>query len=126
VVTSAPAPSAPASSAAPSIVTVTTTISNTPYQCACTPSPIATTSGTLTCPAANGMTYTSACGAKYVVECSVDRFGDDSKYNQNSQRWKRLTNIPFQFQTEELPPQTHSMNVSKPAVIPPPALLYLG
>jgi hypothetical protein len=72
-------------------VTVTTTISNTGYQCACTPTsvfvasssstssnaPAATATGALSCPANNGATYTSSCGSVYAIECAADRYGND-------------------------------------------------
>ncbi|KAJ5055029.1 hypothetical protein J3E74DRAFT_181371, partial [Bipolaris maydis] len=57
-------------------VTVTTTISNTGYQCACTPTSFPTPTP-VTCPADNGSTYTTTCGAKYAVECAQDRYGND-------------------------------------------------
>lgn len=72
--TSAPATSTPSGTT----VTVTTTISNTGYQCACTPTSFPKPTP-VTCPADNGSTYTTTCGAKYAVECAQDRYGNDSK-----------------------------------------------
>lgn len=83
-------------------VTVTTTISGKGYQCACTPTgglasgpapsgaastaaasapaASATPGASLDCPASDGSTYTSSCGATYKIECYSDRYGDDSTY----------------------------------------------
>ncbi|KAI4947330.1 hypothetical protein J4E91_006682 [Alternaria rosae] len=92
---SAATSSAPVTSAAPapgpSTVTVTTTVSNTAYQCACTPASVFTTSssptsssapaasptGATSCPGSNGSMVTTSCGAVYAVECNSDRFGND-------------------------------------------------
>jgi hypothetical protein len=59
---------------------VTTTISSTAYQCACTPTSTPSSfgsSGALSCPASNGATYITPCGAQYVIECGADRYGND-------------------------------------------------
>ncbi|KAF3032155.1 hypothetical protein E8E12_000781 [Didymella heteroderae] len=75
-------------------VTVTTTIGGTGYQCTCTPTSglasgpassgaastpaaSATAGAQLDCPASDGSTYTSSCGATYKIECYSDRYGDD-------------------------------------------------
>ena len=76
-------------------VTVTTTIGGTGYQCACTPTgslasgpassgaastpaASATPGASLDCPASDGTTYASPCGATYKIECYSDRYGADS------------------------------------------------
>lgn len=66
----------PTSAGSGPTVTVTTTISNTQYQCACTPTAFPTATP-VTCPADNGNVVTTTCGAKYVVECASDRYGND-------------------------------------------------
>lgn len=42
-------------------------------------SALTTRQSTLACPAGNGTTFTSTSGAAYVVECGIDRLGDDLK-----------------------------------------------
>lgn len=58
----------------PQTITVTTTVSNEQYKCQCT---LAPTVAQVTCPQDNNSTYTSECGAQYVIECYADRYGDD-------------------------------------------------
>ena len=58
----------------PQTITVTTTVSSAQYNCQCT---LAPSVPQVTCPQGNNSTYTSPCGAQYVIECYADRYGDD-------------------------------------------------
>jgi hypothetical protein len=64
-------------------VTTTTTIYGSAYTCQCTAAPKSSSgpgSSGLTCPSANGTTFTGSCGSQYGIECGVDRGNHDSRY----------------------------------------------
>ncbi|KAF1965445.1 hypothetical protein BU23DRAFT_25044 [Bimuria novae-zelandiae CBS 107.79] len=71
--TEAPATSAPATPIYPQTITVTTTVASMPYNYQGTAAPVANPR----CPTDDQATYVSSCGAQYVIECAVDRYGAD-------------------------------------------------
>ncbi|KAF1945267.1 hypothetical protein EJ02DRAFT_338816, partial [Clathrospora elynae] len=70
--------SAPASTST-TVVTATPVSSSAPAATSTTvpSSAPGSTSGPVSCPSSDGVTYTSACGAVYVIECAADRYGND-------------------------------------------------